>query len=129
MSIFDKREEELEEALKDMVLQFGYQYDGLKRRPPSLGTGGLSALESAFDLLGWNDPYPMPEASCDIVGCQKWTQAGVPFPNGDYLRLCSEHSAEHRDGIDLLAKKRQGRGYNAKERKERLERFKSYAHS
>jgi len=118
--------DEFREALEDMTNQFAYQWDGHGNKPPSIGTGGLSALEHAFDVLGWTDPQPAPDASCDIKGCQKWTQAGIPFPNGDYLRVCSDHSAEQREQIDILSRKKKGRGYNTKERKERLKRFESY---
>lgn len=112
------------EALEDMVWQFAYRSDGKGKKPPVLFTGGLSALEHAFDVLQWPDPKPCPDASCDIKGCQKWPQAGVPFPNGDYLSLCSDHSAMQRIGdTGLINQKRRGRGYNADERRKRLERF------
>ena len=39
----------LEDALVDMVLQFAYDSDGT---PPTIHTGGLSALEGAFAALG-----------------------------------------------------------------------------
>ena len=117
--------DEYKDALEDMVYQFAYQWDGSGNRPPSLGTGGLSALEYAFRVLGWPDPCPQPDSSCDIKRCQKWPQAGIPFQNGDYLNVCSEHSAEQRSGIDILAKKKPYRGYNAKQRAERLGRFAS----
>ena len=44
----------LREALEDMVWQFAYRgtYEGRE----NLHTGGLSALESAFDALGISDP-------------------------------------------------------------------------
>lgn len=44
------------EALEDMVNQFAYKFDGKGKTPPSIGTGGLSALEYAFWALGWEDP-------------------------------------------------------------------------
>ena len=112
------------DALEDMVWQFAYRSDGKGRKPPVLFTGGLSALEHAFGVLDWPDPKPCPDSSCDIKGCQKWPQAGVPFPNGDYLSLCSDHSAMHGIGdTGLINQKRPDRGYNAEERRKRLERF------
>lgn len=49
------------DALVDMVMQFSY--DGEKDGQPVLHTGGLSALEGAFAVLGWPDPYALPEAN------------------------------------------------------------------
>ena len=51
--------ERAEGSLADMVNQFAYpceRKDGL-----FLSTGGLSALEGAFDVLGYDDPKPCPE--------------------------------------------------------------------
>lgn len=116
--------EELREALEDMVWQFAYRFDGAAKRPPSLGTGGLSALEHAFGVLDWPDPKKCPDSSCDIQGCQKWPGSGNPLPNGDYWSLCTDHMMTLNENPKnyLYMKKKQGRGYNAKERKERLER-------
>ena len=112
------------DALEDMAWQFAYRSDGNVNKPPVLFTGGLSALEHAFSILDWPDPKPCPTSSCDIKRCQKWPQAGVPFPNGDYLSLCSDHSAMQRIGdTGLINQKRPDRGYNATERRKRLERF------
>ena len=49
-----QQRDELREALADMVSQFAYRgtYEGRE----NLHTGGLSALESAFDALGISDP-------------------------------------------------------------------------
>ena len=49
-----RQRDELREALADMVSQFAYRgtYEGRE----NLHTGGLSALESAFDALGISDP-------------------------------------------------------------------------
>lgn len=115
-------EDDLEEALKDMVWQFAYRNDGSGRKPPVLFTGGLSSLEFAFYVLGWPDPKPCPDASCDIKGCQRWPGSGLPMPDGDYWNVCSEHSALIRELHASDLEKKPGRGYNAKERKERLAR-------
>ena len=47
----------LRETVEDLVRQFAYEtvVDGV----PCLWTGGLSALEGAFAVLGWSDPYPL----------------------------------------------------------------------
>jgi len=49
-----RQRDELREAMADMVSQFAYRgtYEGRE----NLHTGGLSALESAFDALGLSDP-------------------------------------------------------------------------
>lgn len=118
----DLKVEGYREALEDMVWQFAYRFDGAAKRPPSLGTGGLSALEHAFSELGWDDPKKCPDSSCDIQGCQKWPGSGNPIPNGDYWQLCSEHREILTDKNYMYLRKKAGRGYNAKERKERLAR-------
>jgi len=81
------------EALQDMVFQFGYR--GTKNNKPIIWTGGLSALEYAFDVLGWDDPHYLPEEgyTCEVVGCMEEDTCGVHW--GDlYLRLCSKHHME-----------------------------------
>lgn len=108
------------EALEDMAYQFAYKNDGHKRTPPSLMHGGLSALEHTFRLIGWDNPHYCPEESCDVFGCQNWTGAGIPLPDGDYLTICGDHYWAHNAGEVL--RKKVGRGYNSKERKERLAR-------
>jgi hypothetical protein len=112
----------LREALEDMVWQFAYRFDGAAKRPPSLSTGGLSALEHAFSVLDWPDPKKCPDSSCDLRGCQRWPSSGVPLPNGDYWSLCSDHRAIVTDDNYMYFAKKQGRGYNAKQRAERLAR-------
>jgi hypothetical protein len=77
--------DEAMEALASMCYQFAYTGDG-----PSLCTGGLSALEEAFEALGWDDPHPIPESKCEADGCAKRQTAGTPTPNG-YKRLCGDH--------------------------------------
>ena len=50
---------ELREALLDMVWQFGRI--GTQDGKCVIRTGGLSALEQAFKVLGWDDPHYLPE--------------------------------------------------------------------
>lgn len=80
--------EELTEALENMVRQFAHQV--VKGGVPSLSTGGLSALEEAFAVLGWDDPYPSPEGGCEHLGCAQWATCGTPTKEG-YKRLCHAH--------------------------------------
>ena len=82
----DRYIEGLKDALEGMVTQFAYWSDSAG----GYHTGGLSALEQAFDVLGWDDPHPAPEAQCDEPGCTKQIEAGWPSPDG-YRRTCSEH--------------------------------------
>jgi len=83
-----EREEEIEllrEALAGMLRQFAYwTADG------GLTTGGLSALENAFDALGWDDPHPDPAGRCEEPGCMRQRSCGMPTPDG-YRWLCGEH--------------------------------------
>lgn len=82
----------LREALESMVMQFAYWVEG-----PTGGywTGGLSALEDAFAVLGWDDPHPAPEAECDEPGCHKQSSCGTPVPMPTrYRRTCGDHRPE-----------------------------------
>ncbi len=60
-------------------------------------TGGLSTLENAFDVLGWEDPHPLPDRRCDEPGCMKDATCGWPTRpggtglNGGYRRTCGDH--------------------------------------
>ena len=76
------------EVVEDLVCQFAYHGNDDTRH--WLHTGGLSALESAFDALGWDDPHYMAEGGCEHDGCHKWATCGTPTPEG-YKRLCSDH--------------------------------------
>jgi hypothetical protein len=86
--------EALRAALEDAARQFGYWSD----KAGGVGTGGLSTLENIFDLLGWEDPHPLPDRRCDEPGCMEdgtmgWpTRPGGTGPNGGYRRTCFEHS-------------------------------------
>lgn len=88
---------EIKEALESMIWQFGYR--GVKDGKPIIGTGGMSALENAFDALGWNDPYFIDEVenTCEIDGCMEEPSSGTHW--GElYLSLCYKHSKMLRDG-------------------------------
>ena len=83
----------MKEALEDMVLQYGYRT--IKDGQPAIWTGGMSALESAFRALGWDDPHILPEDgnSCDIAGCMEEIASGQRWGKL-YLRLCHKHSTK-----------------------------------
>lgn len=81
-------EQELREALEDMVHQFAYYTNG------AFITGGLSALEDAFHALGWEDPHPAPEYACARPGCGDRGDCGRPTATGGYEWLCAEHFGE-----------------------------------
>lgn len=87
---------ETAEALESMVWQFAFKTT--KNDRPALCTGGLSALEEAFAVLGWNDPHVCPafdEAGCDKEGCNEWATCGQPTPDG-YKHFCGRHMDEYR---------------------------------
>jgi len=97
--IFGKNTEEIEEhgklianaerlklALEDMCYQYAYWNGSVG----GLTTGGLSALEDAFDFLGWDDPHIAPDAWCDESGCKERYTCGTPTPNG-YRKTCGKH--------------------------------------
>ena len=79
----------LKEFAEDVARQFGYHGTTPDGRP-AYTTGGLSALEWAWSLLGWPDPKPAPECECQEEGCHEWANGGRPTPDG-YKWLCSRH--------------------------------------
>lgn len=89
----EKLNENLRDALESMVWQFGYR--GVKNNKPIIWTGGLSALDEAFEVLGWEDPHYLPEkgCTCEVEGCMEPDTCGTHWEKGDdlYLRLCSKH--------------------------------------
>lgn len=84
----------IREALEDMVCQFGYWSE---QKGGSLCTGGLSSLEFAFNVLGWEDPHPMNEMACDEKGCSKQRSCGTPTPGG-YRCTCGDHRPNKKKG-------------------------------
>lgn len=100
MTPFGTQEAETRDALEDMARQFAYE--GQKRGRPAYWTGGLSALERAFSVLGWDDPQPCPENKCQIKGCNAWASCGRPVEAGDrttekrYIRCCGDHFSKRK---------------------------------
>lgn len=82
---------DLKEFAADVVYQYGYKIICNGRL--HLTAGGLSTLESAFDILGWEDPKPFPEGECEMDGCHEYATCGTPTPDG-YKRVCGKHFSE-----------------------------------
>lgn len=76
------------EVVEGLCFQFGYSGHDSKKK--WLSAGGLSALEDAFEALGWDDPHIVAEGGCEHPGCNAWDTCGTPTPDG-YKRLCGEH--------------------------------------
>ncbi|HSW43519.1 MAG TPA: hypothetical protein VLM76_13510 [Patescibacteria group bacterium] len=75
------------EALVEMVRHFGYWSSAVG----GYCAAGMSALEDAFDVLGWDDPHPFPEDRCDEPGCLGQATCGWPTRDGRYRRTCGGH--------------------------------------
>ena len=91
MNILESRITALEETLASLVRQFAYT--GKTNGRLYMYTGGLSALEDAFELLGYPDPKPTPERECAVSGCSSEATCGMPTPDG-YKRICAKHFRE-----------------------------------
>ena len=83
--------EEIKGFAEDVAYQFGYYFP--IKDILYISTGGLSTLERAFRILGWNDPHPVPECECEFPGCHKHATCGTPTKDG-YKRVCGKHFAE-----------------------------------
>ena len=100
--------EEIKGFAEDVAYQFGYYFP--IKDMLYISTGGLSTLERAFDILGWNDPHPVPECECEFPGCHEHATCGTPTKDG-YKRVCGKHFAElYRDEAEAAQK---GGDYNA----------------
>ena len=94
--------EEIKGFAEDVAYQFGYYFP--IKDMLYISTGGLSTLERAFDILGWNDPHPVPECECEFPGCHKHATCGTPTKDG-YKRVCGKHFAElYRDEAEAALK-------------------------
>jgi len=100
--------DKIKSALESMVWQFGHH--SVKDGKPIIWTGGLSALEEAFEALGWQDPKIIEDcdAICDVEGCAEWVVCqGTAWEDKGYWMVCSEHSSQAREGKPFpLMKKR-----------------------
>lgn len=82
---------DLKEFASDVACQFGYYCQNKGRL--CITHGGLSTLEWAFDILGWENPHPVPEYECEIDGCHEHATCGAPTRDG-YKRMCGRHCRE-----------------------------------
>ena len=85
--------DEMREFASDVAYQFGYYCHNKGRL--HITNGGLSTLEWAFDILGWDNPHPVPECECEIDGCHEHATCGAPTKDG-YKRMCGKHCRELR---------------------------------
>ena len=83
---------DMREFAEDVVYQFGYYCQNGGRL--HITHGGLSTLEHAFDILGWENPHPVPECECEIEGCHEHATCGTPTADG-YKRMCGKHYRKH----------------------------------
>lgn len=83
--------DDMREFAKDVAYQFGYYCQNRGRL--HITHGGLSTLEEAFDILGWENPHPVPECECEIDGCHEHATCGAPTNDG-YKRMCGKHCRE-----------------------------------
>lgn len=79
---------DLRETVEDLVWQFAHRTTS--NGVPVLTAGGLSALEGAFAVLGWSDPFPCPDKACEQPGCGEWASCGTPTTDG-YKHFCGRH--------------------------------------
>ena len=82
---------DMKEFAEDVVYQFGYYCQNGGRL--HITNGGLSTLEWAFNILGWENPRPVPECECQIEGCHEHATCGTPTADG-YKRVCGKHFAK-----------------------------------
>lgn len=80
----------------DVAQQFGYR--GQKDGRLHIMTGGLSTLEWAFAIIGWEDPHPYPEGECEVEGCHEAATCGTPTDDG-YKHVCGRHFAMLQDEV------------------------------
>lgn len=84
--------DDLRATIEGLARQFAYPTT--TNGVPVLSTGGMSNLEEAFTVLGWDDPHPCPEYACEYPGCNEWGDCGTPTADG-YKRCCGEHFREY----------------------------------
>jgi hypothetical protein len=89
--------DDMREFAEDVACQFGYYCQNGGRL--HITHGGLSTLEWAFDILGWENPHPVPEYECEIDGCHEHATCGTPTADG-YKRVCGRHFCSIRTKMD-----------------------------
>lgn len=94
----DRKIESLTDALRDMC----YQFASRQGRPnPGLHHMFLSALEGAFDELGWGDFHDDESVACQVKGCTGLGSCGTPTLKDGYKYCCYKCYAEFRKGMDV----------------------------
>ena len=88
---------DMKEFAEDVVYQFGYYCQNGGRL--HITHGGLSTLEWAFYILGWENPHPVPECECQIDGCHEHATCGMPTADG-YKRVCGRHFHNYCEKMD-----------------------------
>lgn len=88
---------DMKEFAQDVAYQFGCYCEGGEQL--CLSHMGLSTLEWAFDILGWENFHPIPECECEIDGCHRHATCGTPTADG-YKRLCGGHFREVTKMVD-----------------------------
>ncbi len=83
---------DMREFAEDVAHQFGYYCQNGGRL--HITHGGLSTLEWAFDILGWENPHPVTECECEVEGCHEHATCGTPTADG-YKRMCGKHYSKH----------------------------------
>lgn len=81
--------EEIKSFVEDVVSQFAYRIKSIDGHA-AYSSGGLSTMETAFAILGWDEPHLCPECECEATGCHEWATCGTPTKDG-YKRLCGKH--------------------------------------
>lgn len=78
-------------CLEDMAWQFASRIESNGQL--YLSDSGLSALESAFDALGWESPHAVDPVGlqCEHAECIDWSAGATIMPDNMYVQLCSEH--------------------------------------
>ena len=89
--------DDMKEFAEDVAYQFGFYVHKDERL--CITHGGLSTLEWAFDILGWDNPHPIPESECEVEGCHEHATCGIPTADG-YKRMCGKHCREHLAKMD-----------------------------
>ena len=97
----EARVAELTDALEDVVWQYAGRI--VKGRRRHIHDNALSAMEHAFDVLGYTRPlhdvHKITEG-CDIRRCPEWDVAGWHNGDGRYVRVCRKHFSALRPDPD-----------------------------
>lgn len=79
------------DVIENLCRQFAFE-SKTKNGKFAITTGGLSALEDAFEYLGWSDPQAYPGLACFC--CEEQATCGTPTPKNytvGYASVCGAH--------------------------------------